>query len=343
MKIRKSMLLCAWGMSAVIGMTGCGRKEETRPGGEQSGESQPGGEQSEESRPGGEQSEESQPGGEQEFLSQVKFSYLADEDTQELVRRAMSGAGISEARQEIFFSHVDQFNSMAKEYLTEEVQTAETEKLPLYDPYVLQDAWNMAYPNLYGYNCRITAYSLLADLIRVDESAQKQDEYLVFDLLALDSDPDVFADEQERERFRVLFSAVLTESTQDWKVHEEKIREAWRERGISFENGTGASLITVFLHDQLGEEESELIIGHAGVLLEQEDGGLLFIEKVAFQEPYQAVFLANRTELNDYLMGKYDISYGQETARPIVFENDRLLEGYRFNPHNAETDLGQDG
>ena len=214
-------------------------------------------------------------------------------------------------------------------------------KLPLYDPYALQDAWTLAYPNLYGYNCRITAYSLMADFIQVNSNAEKRDDYLVFDLLALDTDSDVFVNEQERDSFRVLFSAIPTDNTQDINAHVKNIQEIWKERGISFKNNNGVSMVSVFLHDMLSENESELIIGHVGVLLKQKNGELLFIEKVAFQEPYQVVRLANRTELNDYLMGKYDISYGQETAHPIIFENDKLLEGYRINPNNTDKDSSE--
>jgi len=28
-------------------------------------------------------------------------------------------------------------------------------------------------------------------------------------------------------------------------------------------------------------------------------------------------------------MNKYDISWGQETAKPFIMENDQLLDGYR--------------
>lgn len=304
MEIKRGIILGFLGMLIFTGVSGCGKKEET------------------------------QPDNEQEFLSQVEFSYMVDADTQKLVGDAMSNAGISDVRQQTFFEHVDQFNSMAREYLTENFQTANISELPLYDPYVLQDAWTLAYPNLYGYNCRITAYSLLADFIQVDSNAEKRDEYLVFDLLALDMDPAVFRNEQERDSFRVLFSSIPTDYTQDVNVHVKNIQEDWKERGISFKSKDGISMISVFLHDQLDENESELIIGHVGVLLEQANGELLFIEKVAFQEPYQVVRLADRTEVNDYLMGKYDISYGQETANPIIFENDKLLEGYRLNPSN---------
>ena len=311
MKVKHRTVLCLLGLLICIGISGCGKKDET------------------------------QPDNEKEFLSQVEFSYMADADTQELVGNAMSAAGISDERQQIFFQRVDQFNSMAKEYLTDNFQTVDIAKLPLYDPYALQDAWTLTYPNLYGYNCRITAYSLMADFIQVNSNAEKRDDYLVFDLLALDTDSDVFVNEQERDSFRVLFSAIPTDNTQDMNVHVKNIQEIWKERGISFKNNDGVSMVSVFLHDMLSENESELIIGHVGVLLKQKNGELLFIEKVAFQEPYQVVRLANRTELNDYLMGKYDISYGQETAHLIIFENDKLLEGYRINPNNTDKDSSE--
>ena len=69
-----------------------------------------------------------------------------------------------------------------------------------------------------------------------------------------------------------------------------------------------------------------------GVLLPAEDGGLWFMEKVAFQEPYRLVKLQNRTELSDYLMEQYDTAWSQDTTRPFILENDSLMEGYRTNP-----------
>ena len=45
---------------------------------------------------------------------------------------------------------------------------------------------------------------------------------------------------------------------------------------------------------------------------------------------------ADRTELSDYLMGKYDVSWGQSTARPFIMENDELMEGWRSNPDSAD-------
>ena len=60
-----------------------------------------------------------------------------------------------------------------------------------------------------------------------------------------------------------------------------------------------------------------------------------FIEKLAFQEPYQAILFANRTELSDYLMNRYDIEWEQPNAIPFIMENDQLMDGYRPNPYKV--------
>ena len=86
-----------------------------------------------------------------------------------------------------------------------------------------------------------------------------------------------------------------------------------------------------FFHDKPTEEESLLFVGHVGVLLTAKDGTLYFVEKVAFQEPYRMLRFADRTALSDYLMGKYDTSWGQDTASPFIMENDELMDGWRPN------------
>ena len=85
---------------------------------------------------------------------------------------------------------------------------------------------------------------------------------------------------------------------------------------------------------------SLLFVGHVGVLLTAEDGTLYFVEKVAFQEPYRMLRFADRTALSDYLMGKYDTSWGQDTASPFIMENDELMDGWRPNPDSGSSALG---
>ena len=49
---------------------------------------------------------------------------------------------------------------------------------------------------------------------------------------------------------------------------------------------------------------------------------------------------ADRTALSDYLMGKYDTSWGQNTASPFIMENDELMDGWRPNPDRGSSALG---
>ena len=115
------------------------------------------------------------------------------------------------------------------------------------------------------------------------------------------------------------------------EAQAKALQEGWTARGIAFADSR-ASMISVVFHDKFSDEDNTLFIGHVGVLLPAEDGSLYFIEKVAFQEPYRLVKLQNRTELSDYLMEKYDTSWGQDTTRPFIMENDTLMDGYRPNP-----------
>ena len=91
-----------------------------------------------------------------------------------------------------------------------------------------------------------------------------------------------------------------------------------------------ASLISVVFHESLAEDDNYLFIGHIGILIEYE-GKLFFVEKLAFQEPYQVTEFEDRNQLNDYLMTKYDLSFDQPTAAPFIMENDQLMDGYRSN------------
>lgn len=277
---------------------------------------------------------------EEPFLTEIEYTNLADTETRELLREVMTDAGISGERQAVLFSHVDQFNAVAgEENLTKGFARAETAALPQYDPYQLQDLWTAEYPDFLGYNCRITAYSLMADFLQIAPDAGARDEMLMMDLLALKAD-DSAMDGDTADGFRALFSVVPAEGTQDIRTHVETVQQDWRERGIAFRDDEKVRMISVFFHEQVGDAAYELMIGHVGILFQKSENELYFVEKVAFQEPYQMVRFQSRRELNDYLMGKYDISWGQPVARPFILENDQLLEGYRANPNNGQEQTG---
>ena len=270
---------------------------------------------------------------EQDVLKNIKYSNLKEEAIQNTLKDVMKDANISEQRREIFFNYVNKFNNaVSKDALTEGYEEAEISFVK-YDPYDMQDEWTEAYPDFMGYNCRITAYSLFGDFVEIPTDSEIRDEMILLDVCALEEDNTAIKDEDDLKKFKVLFSTIPTKNTKDITEHVNQLKNDWKERGISFDDSASAKLITVVFHEYIDESENYLFIGHAGILIPYEDE-LFFIEKLAFQEPYQLVIFKNRVELNDYLMTKYDISIGQPTAKPFIMENDQLLEGYRQLPNN---------
>ena len=171
-----------------------------------------------------------------------------------------------------------------------------------------------------------------------DSQINAGEDVLFVDEEALKTDPDALGGSRLAD-FRALYSSVKAEDTTEIKRHVQAVQEEWASRGVTFRENERIRLITVFFHDKPTEEESLLFVGHVGVLLTAEDGTLYFVEKVAFQEPYRMLRFADRTALSDYLMGKYDTSWGQDTASPFIMENDELMDGWRPNPNRGSSAL----
>ncbi len=266
-------------------------------------------------------------------LEKIAYTNLNDSVSRKLLEDMLSGAGVSGSRIQGFFNRVDSFNeSMREEWLTTGFEEAEL-LYTKYDPYAMQDEWaakNGAFP---GYNCRITAVSLFGDFLSVSADSQINagEDVLFVDEETLKADPDALGGSSLAD-FRALYSSMKAEDTTEIRRHVQTVQEEWASRGVAFRENERIRLITVFFHDKPSEEESLLFVGHVGVLLTAEDGTLYFVEKVAFQEPYRLLRFADRTALSDYLMGKYDTSWGQDTASPFIMENDRLMNGWRTNP-----------
>ena len=265
---------------------------------------------------------------EQPYIEQINYSNLIDTSVQKQLAEIMNSADISPMRQQVFFDHVNQFNNtVSSEGMAAgfEVKQVTEEK---YDPYAMQEEWDAAYPDFMGYNCRITAFGLFGDHMTIAADAETREDMILMDMASLEEDSSAMQNDKDMDRFRVLYSTVPTDDTKDVSVHVENLRSDWQNRGIVFDNNPDVSLISVVFHDAW-DGENQLFIGHTGVLFQVSETELYFVEKIAFQEPYQLTVFNNRTELNDYLMTKYDTGTGQPTAAPFIMENDELMEGYR--------------
>lgn len=268
-------------------------------------------------------------------LDRIEYTNLNDRASRELLQELLSDAGVSDGRIQGFFCRVGHFNdSVKQEWLTDGFEEAGL-LYTKYDPYTMQDEWTVKNGTFPGYNCRITAMSLFGDFLSVSADSQIHagEDVLFVDKETLKTDPDALGGSSLAD-FCALYSSMKTEHTTEIKRHVQAVQEEWASRGVIFRENERIRLITVFFHDKPTEEESLLFVGHVGVLLTAEDGTLYFVEKVAFQEPYRMLRFADRTALSDYLMGKYDTSWGQDTASPFIMENDKLMDVK--SPHSKQ-------
>ncbi|WP_207902130.1 DUF4300 family protein [Tissierella praeacuta] len=273
----------------------------------------------------------------EEYKRSLTYSNLTDSLSQDEARKAMELAGIAPENIDSFFQNVKSFNSIIEEKSLIKDGFITIDSLePEYDQLAIQEMWDTKNPEFIGYNCRITSFDLMKNFIDIGKPNTRNSSQLFMDMDALENSPEKLFSPIEQEEFQSLFSFIPTENTKDIFIHLNKVKEDWKSKDITFLNKDKISLISVVFHS---DEDSYLFIGHAGVLISVEDGKLLFIEKLSFQEPYQAIKFDNRIELNDYLMNKYDVSWNQPTAKPFIMENDELLEGYRENPNNPESNL----
>ena len=259
--------------------------------------------------------------------SNIVYTNLVSQNAQNKLSEIMTYAGISDKRRNILIEHNKQFNS----YVNQTSLAAEFEEYSpgktKYDPYDLQDEWNNKSPDFMGYNCRITAFSLFGEFLEIPATSEIRNEMILFDLCALSEDSSALINNDDEKAFSVLYSTVPTTLTKDTDVHVKALQKDWNKREIKFLDNEKASLISVVFHETIDEKDNYLFIGHTGVLFDYNDK-IYFIEKIAFQEPYQLTEFESRSQLNDYLMSKYDVSFDQPTAAPFIMENDKLLEKY---------------
>lgn len=271
------------------------------------------------------------------YPESIVYSNLTDEKSQAEVRAVLESAGIGKAEIEDFFDEVDRYNEAVENTgLTKEGFIESKELNPEYDILKMTELWEAKYPDFIGCNCRITSFGLMRDFVEVGNPQTEGEEILFLDKAAILRSPKTLIAEEEEETFESLFASIRAKEGKDISTHLKTVKENWGKKQIRFSNSDKASLIFVFFHLEEEEGRWSLFVGHVGLLFPIEGGKLLFLEKLAFDEPYQALKFDSRVQLNDYLMHKYDVEWGQPTAKPFIMENGELLEGYRPNPENIE-------
>ncbi|MEG2215750.1 MAG: DUF4300 family protein [Clostridia bacterium] len=244
------------------------------------------------------------------------YSNLVTTVEQEEVKSMLQRASISGI--DPFFEWVNDYNyTMGEKAGLVEVWTPLSKMK--YQTDVMSTAWEQMHPEELDANCRLTAYLLMEQLIQTNPLSD-YGTYLMMDVDEIENNDRYMTIKDHLENYIALFNQV---SVADAKVdadYRNAFIKAWKERGVTFQTGD-ASLISVVMNDSY---DKVLFIGHTGVLIE-EDGYLLFIEKIAPCMPYQATRFANRNELAAVLLGRPEYTLGDEDFSTFLMENNRIL------------------
>ncbi|WP_073507628.1 DUF4300 family protein [Streptobacillus notomytis] len=260
--------------------------------------------------------------------NKIMYSNLAGEKSKKFIKELLLKNNIKEENIDSFLSQVNLFNDAveSKELIDEFKEIDNPVKIE-YNIEDMIDKLTKKYPDFVGCNCRITSFTLINDVINIENTSKinGSSSFLFLDEDSLENIP--LKLNLQKDKFLALYTDIPTELTKYHKIHLKNIQNEWKNRKISFKD-SNVSMISVILHNDL-DDPSILFIGHIGILV-KDNNKFVFIEKLSFQEPYQVIIFNNKVELNDYLMKKYDKSFDQPTAHTILLENDKLLETYKI-------------
>ena len=166
-------------------------------------------------------------------------------------------------------------------------------------------------------DCRLTSYALLLNIINFNKTKKDNGSYLMFDMDVLENNNDYKV--IDKKEFVTLFDEM--EISKKEKL-EDIYPNKWREYGISLDS-KNVSIISVVMHDSYS---NVLFIGHAGILIKDNDK-YIFIEKLAFEQPYLISVINDVNELKE-IFNKRKTYFDNEGTGPYVYQNDKLIFQY---------------
>ena len=249
----------------------------------------------------------------EETNAETVYSNMANKVSAEEVKEALS-AYLNKDSVDYYIKQVNEYNDIVGSVGLQGDFTkfGKTE----YDVEKISSLWKEKKGDFVGTNCRLNTFFLLKNNIKVP-SIKSDGELLFLDNDSIDKGK--LFDKKDKEAFNILFSRVKTEATEDVKVHAKNMEKYFSK--IKFDEN--ARMLSVVLHDNLDGEY--LFVGHVGVMVPYK-GGYLFVEKLTFEEPYQAIKFATKEECYKYLQGKYADYTGEGLAKPFVMDNGKLVE-----------------
>ena len=251
--------------------------------------------------------------------SSVTYSNLVDEKTRNEVADLMIQNKLLKKDVKKVMDWVNEFNSISKEYSYKKGFVRLPKGGVNYDTLYLDDTAK-SYAYLNWLNCRLTAFSLIQNVVETSKDEDSNDTWLMFDVEALNTVKQFKTSEEKKKDFITLFHSIDVSNEDTLEKQEDKIVETLKSRHIQLKTDT-ISIVSVYLHVP---EENTRFVGHTGLLVNTENGYLYF-EKYSNIAPFQATKFQNKKQVKEYLLSRPDLYGDGSELDPIVTINDEIL------------------
>lgn len=268
------------------------------------------------------------------FLSMLLCACTEASQNQELPAATYMGgkdtiAGICEELESAGASHIDTFREWTTDFADTAGKNAGLED-SWSDPGKMKadigkcmDGWEQNH-DYSDADCRMTAFLLLDGVLRAESTEDSYEgTYLMFDTEAIDNVDRYESIKENKNMFTTLYGE---KSVTDSSHPENTFSDSWKHYGFQVDSDR-LSLLSIVIYDPYSDV---VFVGHTGVLIKYSDY-YLFIEKIAFEQPYQATKVHNMEELLD-IMSLRPEYFGEEgEAGPFVYCNGEYLGTLKKN------------
>lgn len=237
-------------------------------------------------------------------------TYLGGNNTILKVAKELESVGLS---------NIDEFTMWAQDFAKTAGEKAKLKDewgdpdTLTFDSFETMDGWENAH-DFSDADCRMTAFLLLDGILKSEKVDKTYSgTYLMFDMEAIDNVARYKTLKKKRQLFTTVFGDKIIEDGQNPK---DKFGQIWEEYGITVDNDR-VSLLSVVVYDP---DFKQTFVGHTGVLVRNKDN-LLFVEKIAFEQPFQVTRVNNIDELLDILSKRGEYFGIEGDPGPYVYLN----------------------
>ena len=167
-------------------------------------------------------------------------------------------------------------------------------------------------------DCRMTVMLLAGDDIEYENVEESYDgTYLMFDMDVIDNNKLYGVLKEKQQLFTTLFGEMKIPEGGFDRVFTDNLKK----HGIRF-SGSGYSVISILFK---AYQMPDAFVGHTGIRVPY-GSGYMFIEKIAFSDPYRVTIVKDEEELLSVLSERPEYTVEPGEPAPLVYRDDEVIE-----------------